>query len=428
MKFELLNIKKETDDDIKIKEFESLVIKYINSKDKFINKDSTLDTHVKNTKNIMGHITKSEYNMTLEGLGLCHIEKKFKYDYSSLFTNGYYICNEDTTIHNIVEDETKPISRIYMVISNYNNNKPRYILIKETIDNTTIDIQYDKLFRVVSQTTFIDNKFNKKEIYEYVDSEDGSFTVEEKKQVSEDTEPVFISKTWVDKRRRIIRIDTATGSSKRTIYDDIKKIKEEFYQNEVLCSTLRYERYKEILDNGDTKIIVTMIRDNYILNKISQSIIIEEREKIVNLDDNRLKLQRVTKYHKGIKLYEKIDTIEYKIRSDGSRTEKQVQSLVDNSKDEPIIENIENIIDFDDDNRVRLIVTIKPNTDTVYSVRDYDDESCNTTIKNNDTDTKIIYFDDDPETIKDLKSKNKYNANVLYNKFNTDLIDFSNRL
>ena len=56
LEYEVLNINPESEEDKKIAEFAKEVESYINSKDKFINKDTTIDTKVRNYRNIIGNI------------------------------------------------------------------------------------------------------------------------------------------------------------------------------------------------------------------------------------------------------------------------------------------------------------------------------------------------------------------------------------
>ena len=414
-KFELLNVESKNSEREKVQEFEKLVINYINSKDKFINKDSTIDISVKNFRNIMGHLSKTIYNMRLENIGLCNIEKTYKYDYTKLFALGHYMCEETIFIYNIVEDEKDKIYREYIVLPDDNN--PIYRKTREKNKDTEIIIEYDRQYRIISHSTFIKDKLEIRMLYDIKDLEDGTITVEEKKQVSEDTEPIFVSKFWFDSLHRIIRVDTCTGSSKRITFDDKIKVKEDYYQDNVLISRLRYE-YKVEEEVDGTRYTITMIRDNYdMYGNIFASIIIEERERVIDLMNNRIKYQRITKYHNGIKMYEKINTIEFKSRSDGSRVERQKYSIVDDSKKEPIRESEENIIDFDEDGRQRLIVTIRSNGEVVHTVREYSDDDSDMSIDTDTNKTQITNFEDDPSTIKEFKSSDNYDANVLYTKF-----------
>ena len=131
LEYEVLNINPESEEDKKIAEFAKEVESYINSKDKFINKDTTIDTKVRNYRNIMGNITKTSYNISIEGLGLCHVEKKFEYDYTSKVFKEIY--SEKVKI--------QPISYVR------NNNKLRKKS-KEKIDFYNLYKQIEKMYNI----------------------------------------------------------------------------------------------------------------------------------------------------------------------------------------------------------------------------------------------------------------------------------------
>ena len=425
LEYEVLNINPESEEDKKIAEFAKEVESYINSKDKFINKDTTIDTKIRNYRNIMGNITKTSYNISIEGLGLCHVEKKFEYDYTSKVFKGrgYDTCTEITNITNIMNDEEETIYREYMLF-NHPQRGTIYYMTKEIKKDTSIELEYDKLFRLISSTLYINGKFEVQDIYEYTDHSDGSFEVEEKKKPSEDTDPILITKSYVDKKHRLYRIDTATGSSKRIIFDDEtdKKLREEYYQNEVLMAVIRYE-----VCNTETEeeniVCVSLIKDMYQNNMVFKSIIVEEIEKRKLKENNRLCYNRATKYHNGVKFVETITNIEFKSKSDDGRIEKQTFSKIDYTEEDVSEYKEQNIIEFDETNRATLIVTSKPGKDLLYTVMNYDDENNIASTNNEETNVLLESFEDDPETIKVFEQKEKYKPKTLYNRYNEFISD-----
>lgn len=420
MKFELLNIDVEDKENEKIYEFEKEVKEYIAKADKFINKDTTIDSKIKNYKNILGDITKSKYNISVEGIGLCNVEKTYDYDYNSLL-KGFYICIEDINIKKLVMNKEKNIHREYMVINN--KGSKIFKLVKEELieDKLLTTIEYDSKLRLTKYSIYEDNVLKDRDIYEYTDNIDGSFTVVQKKQISEDIEPIFVSKIYIDSKSRVYRMDTVTGSSKRIIYDEDKKIQEEYYQDDILICIIRYEAY---IDNNEDidSVSISLIKDIYNKDIVIKSIIIEEIEKKKSNKNGKLVYFRNTKYHNGVKLYEKTTSIEHKSKSDGGRIEKQTFSLIDNSLDTPKDIKEENVIEFDKEGKKTLIVTVRPNKDTLFTVMEYDENGSSVT-ENDDIHMEVSSFEDDPNTIKDFKSSEKYKAKTLYDKFNSFMND-----
>ena len=417
VEFEVLNVEKKNEDDEKIKKFEEKVVNYINSKDKFINKDTTIDTKIHNSRNIVGDIVKSKYNISIEGLGLCHIDKVYDYDYTKLFS-GLCSCKEKVLITKIVDNETEEINREYILLKLKAGDK--YLMTREQIEDKVTEIKYDSRYRIISVAIYENDELEEEDIFEYKDGLDNSFTVTEKRRASQDTEPVFISKSYIDSKQRLYRMDTATGSSKRIIFDDVtdKKLREEYYQNDVLLMILRHDIFTEETEEEDI-MCVSMIKDMYMNNKVVSSKIIEEDEKRRNKQTQRLSYNRITKYHNGIIFYEKINTIECKNKQDGGRVEKQTFSLLDMTKEETVEKKEENIIEYDEANRPTLIVTIRPNEDVIYTLTEYDDENNTSSTNNKDVNIESECFEDDPETVKDFIRKDKYSSKMLYNRFNS---------
>lgn len=423
LEYEVLNVNKQTEEDKKIAEFVEKVESYINSKDKFINKDTTVDTRVKNYRNIMGHISKSKSNISIEGLGLCNVEKIYEYDYANILSRlGRMTCKESITITNIMDDIVDEIYREYMIF-NHPSKGALYYMTKEITKNKTIEMEYDKLYRLISSTLYIKDQFEVQDIYEYTDHEDGSFEVEEKKKASEDTDPILISKSYVDKKHRLYRIDTATGASKRIIFDEVtdKKIREEYYQNDFLVSVIRYEIFNE--ETEENKIVcASMIRDIYESRYNKKSILIEETEMRSSKEHNRLCYKRQTKYHRGIKMVEKITEIEFKYKGE-CRIENQTFYNIDYTENEKKEYKEQNIIEFDESNRPTLIINSKQGKDMTCTVTNYDDEENTATTKNEETSVHVESFEEDPEMLKVYEQKDVYKPKTLYNRYNEFIAD-----
>lgn len=407
-------------EDVKVKEFEEKVVTYINSKDKFINRYTTVDTKKNFTRNILGFPTKEDFFVALEGLCLCRIEKKYSYSSISAFLYSKMVATEEIKITRVMDEKEDIIIREYDILPTKINSYT-WKLIKEVKGDITVTYEYDRKYRAVNISTYIKDKFDNAEIYKYTDFDkdenpDTSYTVEQYKQPSEDVDPVFISKIYVDWKGRIYRMDTATGESRISIFEGDSKIREEFYINDILVAILKYETYYHTDDEIST-LIFSMVKEIYDNNKIFSSSIIEESEKRVDNKTNKLVYFRNTKYHKGIKMIERITTIESKERKDGSRVEKQNTSIVDKSEGLKT-KSEENIIDYNKDGNPTLIVTIKPNAPTLYTTFEDDEDKNQIETSNDDHYEKVTLFDDE-SGIKEYELKNKYSARVLYNDYNS---------